>query len=85
MLGLPENSRPRVLASFQAGDRVVIDSYSRNLDDPRTAGVSPGETAVLTGVSLDRTTLRLVVDGQTREIPMEVAENIWAKAVGNEE
>ena len=83
LLDLPEKDRPRVLASFQAGDRVVIDRFSRNLADPAAVGVSPGETALLVGASLDRTMLRLTVGDQAREIPMEVAENIWAKAVGN--
>ena len=66
------------LKSLAVDETAVIDRFSRNLPVP-PAGVQPGDTVTLKGISLDKTLFKCTVNGTALEIPLAAAENIWCR------
>ena len=60
-------------------ESALIDRFSRNFSAPETLPIAPGDKVTLTGISLDKTLLKLTVNGKTLELPIAAAENIWCK------
>ena len=60
-------------------ESAVIDRFSRNLSSVDFAELRPGAKVIVKGISLDKTLLKLSVDGKALELPLAIAENIWCK------
>lgn len=60
-------------------ETAVIDRFSRNLDETALPALEPGDQIRLSALSLDRTLLKVTVNGKTLEIPLAAAENIWCR------
>jgi len=80
LLGDPATADWHVLTDFQPGTRVVVQRLGRNLTSGTASGVAIGEEILIDGVTLDRSAMRLHHGGALKEVPLEVAENIWACA-----
>lgn len=78
-LASPDAGRFCTLKDLAVGETAVTDRFSRNLSNPESTGIAPGDTVVLTGISLDKTLLKLTVNGKPLELPRTLAENIWCK------
>ena len=76
-------SRPdlAVLSDCKPGGKAVVEMFGRNLapDAVAALGVRPGDAVTLEGFSLDRSSVRVTVDGRTLDIPTAQAENIWCR------
>ena len=79
ILGDPAAEGLRVLTGFSGGETVRIMRFGRNLPDTGNLGIRMDDIVSVDGPSLDGSSFRLVRDGSPVEIPMIVAENIWAK------
>lgn len=75
----PEPERFCTLKDLAVDESAVIDRFSRNLKTLAVPVMAPGDKAVLTSISLDKTLLKFLVNGKTVELPLAVAENIWCK------
>lgn len=60
-------------------ETAVIDRFSRNITSPEQTGLRCGENITVTGVSLDKSILKINLNGKTLDVPAAVAENIWCK------
>ena len=60
-------------------ETAVIDRFSRNLDAAAGIPLVPGDRIRFSGLSLDRTLLKVTVSGKVIEIPLADAENIWCR------
>lgn len=78
-LDSPEPEGFCTLKDLAVNESAVIDRFSRNLKILEVPGMAPGDKAVLTSISLDKTLLKFLVNGKTVELPLAVAENIWCK------
>ncbi len=67
------------LTNCRPGDTVTIEKLGRNIAENDNPGVAVGDTITIEGTSLDRTELRVTRDGQSINIPVCVAENIWSR------
>ena len=67
------------LKDLALDESAVVDRFSRNLTNPETLPLAPGEKVTVTGVSLDKTLLKVTVGGEAFDLPIAVAENIWCK------
>lgn len=70
----------RVLTHYPAGEALRIVKFGRNLDHnaiPKTLKL--GDRVVPQGLSLDKRFLSLQSNAGTQEIPVVIAENIWAE------
>ena len=81
MLQLPESDAVTLLINFNSGDKVTIQKIGRNLNGIDNIGLVVGDVVTLDGVTLDKTSLRIQKDGHSLEIPLQIAENIWAKTM----
>ncbi len=81
MLQLPEADAVTLLIDFNSGDKVTIQKIGRNLAGIDNIGLAIGDVITLDGVTLDKTSLRINKDGRQQEIPLSIAENVWAKAM----
>jgi len=79
MLELPENDTLKLLTDFSSGDKVTIQKIGRNLNGIDGIGLAVGDVVTFDGKTLDKTSLRIHKDGRQLEIPLQYAENIWAK------
>ena len=70
-----------VLSDCKPGEKAVVEKFGRNLAPDAIAGlgVKPGDTVTLEGFSLDRSSVRVTIDGRTLDIPTPQAENIWCR------
>ena len=67
----------RVLSSLAPGDRAEVVKFGRNLAGKTPKSPAVGDVVVLQGMSLDRSTFRISVNGKMRELPQPAAENIF--------
>ena len=70
-----------VLSELKSGESAVVDRFGRNLDRSVVPDIAPGNQVTMSGMSLDRSSCRILRDGQRTEIPVGVAENIWVKRI----
>lgn len=68
-----------VLSDLAPDEGAVIERFSRNLSASREVGLKEGDEVVLTGVSLDKSVLKLNVGGRPLELSADDAENIWVR------
>ena len=79
-----------VLSDCKPGETVVVEKFGRNLAPPpgHSFGghgqipLKPGDAVTVEGFSLDRSGVRVTVDGNTLDIPTPQAENIWCRRGG---
>lgn len=67
------------LKDLALDESAVVDRFSRNLTNPETLPLAPGDKVTVTGLSLDKTLLKVTVAGEAMDLPIAVAENIWCK------
>lgn len=67
------------LKELAVDESAVIERFSRNLSASALPALTPGDRVTLTGISLDKTILKLTVNGTPQELPIAIAENIWCK------
>ena len=72
-----ENEAMAVLSEFKVGDTIKVQRFGRNLKETAETGVAIGDVLTIEGVSLDKTSLRLIREGGAIELPQTMAENIW--------
>ncbi len=75
----PEGKRYCTLKELSVGESALIDRFSRNLNASPQTPLNPGDTVTVSGISLDKTLLKLTVGGKNVELPVTDAENIWCK------
>lgn len=81
LLNREETGSLKVLTTFSAGEKVVLKLYGRNLQDSKDP-LPPLETEfTICGFSLDKTMLILQQNERTIELPVSLAENIWADKI----
>ena len=68
-----------VLSDCKPGETVVVDRFGRNLAPGAVTELKPGDAVTVEGFSLDRSGVRVTVEGKTFEIPTPQAENIWCR------
>ena len=75
-----------VLSDCKPGETVVMEKFGRNLAPDAVAGlgIKPGDAVTIEGFSLDRSSVRVTVDGNTLDIPTPQAENIWCRPGGGQ-
>lgn len=79
LLGDPASEGMRVLTGFSGGSVVRITRFGRNLPKTESLEIREDDVVSVDGPSLDGSSFRLVRNGSPVELPMVVAENIWAK------
>ncbi|MBO5792654.1 MAG: metal-dependent transcriptional regulator [Lentisphaeria bacterium] len=67
------------LKELAVDESAVIERFSRNLSATAIPALAPGDKVTLTGISLDKTILKITVNGTPQELPIAIAENIWCK------
>lgn len=72
-----------VLSELPPGESGKVEKFSRNIPDPETVGLALHDTFTMRGISLDKTACRLNSAGKDISIPLQVAENIWVRRLGN--
>ena len=77
-LAMPEL---KVLSDCEAGTRIVVEKFGRNLAPDAVTGLKAGDAATVEGFSLDRSAVRITLGGRTLEVPTAQAENIWCRPV----
>lgn len=78
LLNREETGSLKVLTGFEKGKSCIVKHYGRNLTG-KEAGLPPLESEFLVcGFSLDKTALLLQQGESVIELPVELAENIWA-------
>lgn len=80
-LGREEAGALKVLTTFEAGETVIVQHYGRNLTGQENGLPPLNSEFVVCGLSLDKTTLLLQQGGISLEIPVPLAENVWAKKI----
>jgi len=73
----------RVLTAFAAGEAAIVKRIGRNLVLDAFCGVSVGDALTVSGLSLDRTMLRVLRNGRHLDLPLAVAENLWASPLSD--
>ena len=73
-----------VLSDCKPGGKAVVARFGRNLAQDTVTGLKPGDEVTVEGFSLDRSSVRVTVDGKTFDIPTAQAENIWCHPAGKE-
>ena len=68
-----------VLSDCKPGGKAVVARFGRNLAQDTVTGLKPGDEVTVEGFSLDRSGVRVTVDGKTLDIPTAQAENIWCR------
>ena len=68
-----------VLSDLAPDESAVIERFSRNFTPSGEVALKEGDSVVLTGISLDRSTLKLTAEGKAQELPVSAAENIWVR------
>ena len=68
-----------VLSDLAPDEGAVIERFSRNFTPSGEVALKEGDSVVLTGISLDRSTLKITAEGKAQELPVSAAENIWVK------
>ena len=70
-----------VLSDCKPGGKAVVEKFGRNLapDAAAKLNIRPGDAVTVEGFSLDRSSVRVTVDGRTLDIPTPQAENIWCR------
>ena len=68
-----------VLSDCKPGGKAVVVRFGRNLAQDTVTGLKPGDEVTVEGFSLDRSGVRVTVDGKTLDIPTAQAENIWCR------
>lgn len=71
-----------VLSDCKPGGKAVVARFGRNLAQDTVTGLKPGDEVTVEGFSLDRSGVRVTVDGKTLDIPTAQAENIWVRPGG---
>ena len=79
LLTSEESNDMHPLSTCKAGDNVTIVKFGRNLSESEKPPVAEGDSIAIEGSSLDRTELRVTRNGQSINIPLCVAENIWIR------
>ena len=72
-----------VLSELKSGESAVVDRFGRNLDRSVPPEIAPGDRVTMNGMSLDRSSCRILRNGQRAEIPVEAAENIWVRRISD--
>lgn len=65
-----------LLSSLEPGERAKVAKIGRNLEGIRLP-VAVGDEVKLGGITLDRSRFRVAIAGKMRELPVEVAENLY--------
>jgi DtxR family Mn-dependent transcriptional regulator len=68
-----------VLSDCKPGGTVIVEKFGRSLAPNAVADLKTGDAATVEGFSLDRSNIRVTVDGKTFDIPTPQAENIWCR------
>lgn len=69
----------KVLSDCAPGEKAVVEKFGRNLAPDAVPRLKPGDTVTVEGFSLDRSSVRVTVNGKTLDIPTPQAENIWVR------
>ena len=67
------------LKDLAADESAVVHCFSRNIAVPAETGLQCGDRITISGVSLDRSILKVGCSGRSLDIPAAVAENIWCR------
>ena len=72
-----------VLTDLRPGESGTLEKIGRNVDPSEAGFLSVGEMLVLHSVSLDKTAYRVQIKGKNRNIPIQIAENLWIRRLEN--
>ena len=68
-----------VLSELRPGESGTLERFGRNLLPGETGGLKIGDQLVLQGISLDKTSFRVILEGKEKDIPLATAENLWIR------
>lgn len=68
-----------VLSELRQGEKALLTSLGRNIQEPEKLGLTVGESISLLNISLDGTYFNISTAARTVSIPLTEAENIWLK------
>ena len=68
-----------VLTDLRPGESGTLKKIGRNVDPSKASFLSVGEKLILHSVSLDKTAYRVQIKGKKRDIPIQIAENLWIR------
>ena len=68
-----------VLSELRPGESCTLERFGRNIREEDTAGLKTGDRLVLQGISLDKTSFRIIRNGKAKDIPLAAAENLWVR------
>lgn len=75
-LSLPEF---KVLSDCAPGEKAVVEKFGRNLAPDALPRLRQGDAVTVEGFSLDRSSVRVTINGKTLDVPTPQAENIWVR------
>lgn len=81
LLDSEENGDWKVLTTFDPGTEITVTHYGRNLSGQEDGLPPIGKEFLVNGFSLDKTALLLRSGSSSLAIPVQYAENIWAKKI----
>ena len=70
----------KVLSECVPGEKAVAEKFGRNIESEVKTPVKTGDEMTVEGFSLDRSTVRVTVSGNTFDVPTSLAENIWVRS-----
>lgn len=68
-----------VLSDLRPGEGGTLEKFGRNIGRGETGGLKTGDPLILRGITLDKTAYRIIHEGEEKEIPLPVAENLWIR------
>lgn len=68
-----------VLSDCSPGEKATVEKFGRNIAPDAAPLLRIGDAVTVEGFSLDRSSVRVTVDGRTFDIPTPIAENIWVR------
>lgn len=75
-LSMPEF---KVLSDCAPGEKAVVEKFGRNLAPDALPRLRQGDAVTVEGFSLDRSSVRVTINGKTLDVPTPQAENIWVR------
>lgn len=70
----------KVLSECVPGEKAVAEKFGRNIESEVKTPLKTGDEMTVEGFSLDRSTVRVTVSGNTFDVPTSLAENIWVRS-----
>ena len=79
MLGEESFRQVCVLAELNPGETAEVRAFGRNIGEGDAPEIAIGDRLTLQGVSLDKTTFRVLRGGKELAVTARIAENLWMR------